>query len=217
MKIEVNNITINYAKVGSGLPLLLLHGSGEDLTIFGPLTNLLKEHFTVYAIDSRNHGESSKTEDFTYEAMAEDMIQFIDKLKLKDVSVVGFSDGAIVAAMMEIHRPTTFRKMALLGINLQPSDFKEENIAYLKEEYEASKNPLFKMMLEEPNIPLESLKAIKCPTLVVRAEDELFEDKLYADIMATIPKASLLIVGGHDHANYIVENDMLYNDLIKFL
>lgn len=216
MKIDVNTISINYAKVGSGQPLLLLHGNGEDLSIFAPLTNLLKEHYTVYALDSRNHGQSTKTDDYSYQAMANDVIAFVEQLELKDVLVLGFSDGAIVAAMIEMQRPQTFSKMALLGINLKPSDFKEENIAYLKEEYAKTKDPLFKMMLEEPNIELESLKSIKCPTLVVRAEDELFEDSLYISIMNTIPQASLLIVSGHDHASYIVENDMMYKNLIKF-
>lgn len=216
MKIQVNNITLNYAKVGSGKPLILLHGNGEDHTIFNLLTKRLKTSYTIYAIDSRNHGESSKTDNFTYKAMAEDIEQFIQELKLHDASILGFSDGAIIAAMLEMEYPGTFEKIALLGINLKPSDFKAENIEWLKEEYAKSKDPLFKMMLEEPNIEMNSLKAIKCPTLVVRAENELFKDELYNNIMNTIPQASLLTIGGHDHASYIVENDMLYEELIKF-
>lgn len=217
MKLEVNNITLNYAKLGTGNPLILLHGNGEDHTIFSPLTKQLAKHFTVYAIDSRNHGESSQTKDFSYETMAEDILQFIGKLELNNVSVIGFSDGAILAAMMEMSRPHTFEKMILLGINLKPSDFKPENIAYLKDEYAKTKDPMLAMMLEQPNIELESLKAITCPTLVVRAQDELFEYELHTSIVATIPNAKLLIVEGHDHASYIIENDMMYDTFIKLL
>lgn len=217
MQIEINNITLHYQQEGSGSPLLLLHGNGEDHTIFNPLTEKLANHFSVYAIDSRNHGQSSKTEDFSYQSMAEDIIQFIEKLNLKNVSLVGFSDGAIIAALIEISKPKTFRKIALLGINLKPSDFKAENLAYLKEEYAKTNDPLFKMMLEEPNIELQSLKEITCPTLVVKAEDELFNDSLYENMMQTLPNAQLLTMKGHDHASYVVESDVLYSDLINFL
>ncbi len=216
MQLEINNITLHYTQEGTGQPLILLHGNGEDHSIFAPLTKQLSNHFTVYAIDSRNHGKSSKTDDFAYKTMAEDITQFVQKLELRGTSVVGFSDGAIIAALIEIANPNMFNKMALLGINLKPSDFKPENIEYLKEEYEKTNDPLFKMMLEEPNIELSALKAITCPTLVVKAEDELFVDELYENIVTTLPNAQLLEMKGHDHASYIVENDALYADLLKF-
>lgn len=217
MKIDVNNITINYVKEGDGDPLLFLHGNNEDLSIFNKLIGAFKNYYTVYAIDSRNHGESSKTDDFRYETMAEDIFQFVDKLGLKDVSVVGFSDGAISAVLAELSHPGLFAKMVLLGINLKPSDFKEECIEYLESEYEKTKDPLLKLMLEEPNIELQRLNAIKAPVLVVRAEDELFCDTLYDNIVKTIPSAELLIMKGHDHGSYIVESDALYEDVFKFL
>lgn len=217
MQIQVNNITLHYQLEGTGEPLILLHGNGEDHTIFEPLTKKLAEKFSVYAIDSRNHGQSSKTDDFSYQSMAEDIVAFIEKLDLKNVSLVGFSDGAIIAALIEINKPKTFNKIALLGINLKPSDFKPENLAYLKEEYAKNNDPLFKMMLEEPNIELESLQNINCPTLLVKAEDELFNDSLYEGMMETLPNAQLLTMKGHDHASYVVESDVLYSDLINFL
>ncbi|MFV0329106.1 MAG: alpha/beta fold hydrolase [Dysgonomonas sp.] len=101
MKIEVNNIILNYIKEGAGKPVILLHGNGEDHHIFDKLIVKLKQNFTIYAIDSRNHGESQMTDDYSYETMAEDIYQFIQKLSLKDVSVIGFSDGAIISILLE--------------------------------------------------------------------------------------------------------------------
>lgn len=217
MKIKVNNITINYIKEGNGKPLVLLHGNGEDHTIFLPLIECLKERFTIYALDSRNHGESSKTGDFSYETMAEDVYQFIKTLELEDVSLIGFSDGAIMAVLISLLHPNLFKKMALLGINLQPSDFKQENIDWIKSEYETTRDPLLKLMLEAPNIKLEDLKNIKTPSLIVRAEDELFNDSLYDDIVGVMPSAQLLVMKGHDHGSYIVGSDALYLNLKDFL
>lgn len=217
MKIETNNIVLHYTVRGAGAPLLLLHGNGEDHSIFDALTSKLQNNFTVYAIDSRNHGMSSRTEDYSYAAMMEDIHQFIMTLKLQEASVIGFSDGAIIALLLQLKYPETFGKMVLLGINLKPSDFKAENLIYLKEEYEKTKDPLLKLMLEEPNIELESLRTIKTPTLVVRAEDELFDDELYSQITSVMPNAQLLIMAEHSHDSYIVDNDALYDDLITFL
>ena len=145
MTLKANGIDLFYKKSGNGAPLLLLHGNGEDHTIFDVLSEKMQKHFTIYAIDSRNHGQSSKTTDFSYQTMAEDISQFITALDLKDVSIVGFSDGAIIATMLELEHPNTFKQMVLLGINLKPSDFKEENLAYLSAEYEKTKDPLLKL------------------------------------------------------------------------
>lgn len=217
MKIDVNNITLNYTKVGNGDPIILLHGNGEDLHIFDPLVDRLKLHFTVYAVDSRNHGDSTKTKDWTYEAMAEDIFQLIEKLQLKKVSIVGFSDGAIIALLLAIKHRDLFYKMVLLGVNLKPTDFKKSIYKSLVDEYEKTQDPLVKMMLEQPNIELEELKNIETPTLVVSAEDELFYRKVFKDMVKVMPNAKLKIMKNHDHGSYIINEDLLYPDLMEFI
>lgn len=217
MKIKLDSVDLFYKKSGNGTPLLFLHGNGEDHSIFDMLSEKLQSHFMVYAIDSRNHGQSSKTNDFSYQTMTQDIYQFVKTLDLHDVAVVGFSDGAIIATMLELEHPNTFSKMVLLGINLKPSDFKEGNLEYLSAEYQKTKDPLLKLMLEEPNIELESLKTIITPTLVVRAGDELFDDSLYTDIVNTMPDAQLLIMENHSHDSYVVNSDILFSHLIDFL
>lgn len=217
MKIDVNNITLNYTKVGKGDPLILLHGNGEDLHIFDSLIDKLKLNFTVYAVDSRNHGDSTKTKDWTYEAMAEDIFQLIEKLRLKKVSIVGFSDGAIIALLLAIKHRDLFYKMVLLGVNLKPTDFKKGIYKSLVDEYEKTKDPLVKMMLEQPNIELEELKNIETPTLVVSAEDELFYRKVFKDMVKMMANAKLKIMKNHDHGSYIINTDVLFDDLVEFI
>ena len=218
MEVEViaNNIKINYNVEGEGDPLILLHGSGEDYHIFDKIIKKLKKNFTVYAIDSRNHGRSSKTDDFTYEIMVEDIYQFIKKLNLEKPSIVGFSDGAIISLMLAIKYPNLINKMALLGLNLKPTDFKKNMYSYLVKEYEKSKNPLFKMMLEQPNIELESLKDVNVPTIVIAGENDLFYKKTFLNVANTMQNAILKIMLGHDHSNYIIDQDILYEDFLSF-
>ena len=217
MKINVNNITLNYIQEGQGEPLILLHGNGEDLQIFDKLISKLKKQFTVYAIDSRNHGSSTRTEDFSYETMAEDIHQFIEKLELKHLSVIGFSDGAIISLLLTLKYPQTFKKMVLLGVNLKPSDFKLDIYNSIAEEYEKTQDPLFKMMLEQPNIELDDLKEINTPTLVIGAEDDLYNEDSFQNIADTMPDAELKIMQGHDHGSYVINSDVLYPSLKEFL
>ena len=215
MKVIVNNISLFYETTGSGAPLILLHGNGEDHHIFDKIVLKLKNDFTVYAIDSRNHGQSDNTEDYSYDTMVKDTYEFISALKLGNVNIAGFSDGAIIALLLAMKHDIV-KKMALLGINLKPSDFTEESYAFVKETYEETNDPLFKMMLEQPNIELNDVKSINVPALIIAAENDIFKPKTFTDLRDAMPAAILTIMAGHEHDSYIVNNDMLYEDFAGF-
>lgn len=215
---KINGIDLFYEKTGSGSQnIILLHGNGEDHHIFDKLTDRLKADFVVYSIDSRNHGKSSSTGEYSYDAMVEDVYKFIQQLSIDNVSIIGFSDGAIIALLLELKYPAILCKMALLGINLNPNDFKPEIYKYLEEEFEKTKNPLIQLMLEQPDIQLKSLSHVAIPVLVVAAEDDLFKPDLYSRIADMLPHAKLLVMEGADHGSYVINNDILYDDLKSFL
>ncbi|MEG0495645.1 MAG: alpha/beta hydrolase [Eubacterium sp.] len=217
MNINVNHVDLYYKKTGEGSPLILLHGNGEDHCIFDAIAMKLKKTFTVYAIDSRNHGQSQKTEDYSYAAMAEDIKCFIQKMNLGKADIIGFSDGAIIALMLAMKHENLVRKMALLGVNLTPDDFTKESFQFIKDTYETTKDPLFKMMLEQPNIDLESVKTVAIPTLIVGGENDIFKPETFQNLEAALPNAALKIMPGCGHDDYIVGKDILYDDLKEFL
>jgi pimeloyl-ACP methyl ester carboxylesterase len=217
MKITVNNIELAYEKFGDGEPLILLHGNGEDHHIFDVISKKLKDDFTIYAIDSRNHGESTKTEDYSYETMAKDIYSFIHTLNLGKVNIVGFSDGGIISLILAMNQGECINKMALLGVNLKPDDFTEESYQFIKKTYEETKSPLFRLMLEQPDIELADVKNVTTPTLVIGAEHDVFKPEMFADLTEALPNAELIIMNGHEHTSYIVDQDILYPDLVKFL
>lgn len=216
MNIQVNAIELFYTKAGKGQPLILLHGNGENHHIFDKISAKLEQNFTIYAIDSRNHGESTKTNDYSYETMAEDIYSFIRKLNLEKVKIIGFSDGAIISLLLSMNHPDVLDRMALFGINLKPSDFTDENYQYVKETYQETKDPLFKLMLEQPNIELDDVRNIQVPTFLVGAEHDLYRPELFTKLEEALPNAELLIMNGHDHGSYIVDQDIMYDPLISF-
>lgn len=216
MKLKINDINLNYVKNGSGAPLLLLHGNGEDHHIFDKLTEQLKKDYTVYSIDSRNHGESSQTDDYSYQTMMEDIAAFIKQLDLKKVHVIGFSDGGVIGLLLAMKYPELLGKMAVLGANLQPTDMKKGPYQYLEKEYAKTKDPLIKLMLEEPRIDLADLKNIKSPTFVIGAANDIIYRKTFQQMARAISNSSLKIIEGHDHGSYIIDEDLLYPDLMTF-
>ncbi len=216
MHIKVNGISLFYEILGSGSPLILLHGNGEDHHIFDKLASKLAEHFTVYSIDSRGHGQSQKNVEISYEAMAADVGCFNKALGLERANLLGFSDGAIISLILAMKQPALVNRMALLGVNLKPGDFTEESFRYIEDTYLETKDPLFKLMLEQPDIELDEVKAVHTPVLLVAGEHDVFRPETFLELEAALPNAQLKVMAGHDHDSYVVGQDLLYADLMEF-
>jgi pimeloyl-ACP methyl ester carboxylesterase len=216
MIVNVGDTALFYEKSGIGSPIILLHGNGEDHHIFDKLSAKLKNDFTVYSVDSRNHGQSGKTNDYSYNTMVEDIYRFIEVLELGRANLIGFSDGAIISLILAMNHGETVSRMALLGVNLKPDDFTEESYQFVKDTYENTKDPLFKLMLEEPNIELDAVKDINIPVLIIAAENDIFKPETFTNLADALPDARLKIMGGHEHDSYIVGQDLLYPDFISF-
>ena len=216
MMVSVHGVDLYCRVSGAGAPLLLLHGNGEDHHIFDALADKLAQHFTLYAVDSRNHGQSSMTQDYTYDTMAQDMFGLIQALALGTVFVVGFSDGAILALLLALRYPGSVAKMALLGANLSPEDFTEESYEFIRQTYEETGDPLFRMMLEQPQIPLTEVAAVTIPALVIGGENDIFKPESFCRLAQALPAGQLQIMPGHEHDSYIVGQDLLCGDLLAF-
>lgn len=88
---------LNYKKSGAGQPLIILHGLFGMLDNWQSIANSLSDDFEVWLVDQRNHGRSPHSEIHTYDAMADDLLEFIEEHKLHDVVVVGHSMGGKTA------------------------------------------------------------------------------------------------------------------------
>lgn len=73
------DITHFYLEQGSGEPLVLLHGNGEDSGTFSRNIPAFAEHFHVYALDTRGHGQTPRgSAPFTIRQFAEDLLAFLE-------------------------------------------------------------------------------------------------------------------------------------------
>lgn len=217
MEISVNGTTLYCKKTGAGAPLILLHGNGESHEIFREAIPLLAEHFTVYALDTRGHGKSAPAAVFHYTDMAEDVAAFIEALALEKPAVYGFSDGGITALLLAIRRPELLSRIAVSGANLRPAGLTRGFLAYARREYRRTGDPLIKLMLTEPHIPLRDLKKVRVPALVTAGERDLVRARHTRKIARALPRGTLKIFAGETHESYVVHSAKLIPALISFL
>lgn len=91
--------TLRFLKKGKGAPLVLMHTIRTQLDYFQEVIPLLAQHYTVYAIDLPGHGYSSIDTKASYDEpyFRSAVIAFIEKLDLREVTLVGESIGAVLA------------------------------------------------------------------------------------------------------------------------
>ena len=115
------DIQLHYTKTGSGFPLILLHGNGEDSTYFEHQIPVFSRDFTVCAIDTRGHGRSPKgTTPFTLSQFADDLRDFMAEQGLEQADILGFSDGGNIALIFALRYPERVRRLVLNAANLFP-------------------------------------------------------------------------------------------------
>jgi pimeloyl-ACP methyl ester carboxylesterase len=216
MFVDLPSVRLHYKLEGSGDPLLLLHGNSENHKIFDPLTEKLRDYFTVHAIDSRNHGQSGIADSISYDNMAEDIYQFIKILNLGEVYIAGFSDGAITSLILAMNHPEVLKKMILMGPNTEPEDLTPEAVALINELITDHESPLFKMIFTEPHLDMSEIAKITVPSLLIFGENDLFKQEMVTRLAKTLPKSTLNVLNGHDHLSYVVGNDLLFPDIVNF-
>ena len=158
--IQINDIIFHYQKIGTGKPVVLVHGNGEDHTIFKTeIEQLVSAGYCVYAPDSRGHGATGASNppvsEFHYTDMSDDIYAFIQALHLEKPAYYGHSDGGIIGLLLELRHPGTVGIMAISGTNLSPDGLDESFVAECREMYEKSPDPQTALMMNK--IPFSRL------------------------------------------------------------
>ncbi len=107
---------LHYKKYGEGQPMIIVHGLFGTLDNWQTIGKKFAENFEVYLIDQRNHGHSPKSEEMSYELMAEDLHEFITDLNLSDVILIGHSMGGKTVMTYATKHPEYIDKMIVVDI-----------------------------------------------------------------------------------------------------
>ena len=120
LSVDVDGISTNYHRAGSGPVVLLVHGSGPGVSAWANwrLTiPALAERFTVLAPDVVGFGFTDRPEGFDYSlgSWRSHLLGFADALGLDRFSVVGNSFGGGLAISMAAHAPERVERLVLMG------------------------------------------------------------------------------------------------------
>jgi pimeloyl-ACP methyl ester carboxylesterase len=112
---KVNGVNIHYIKGGSGKPLVLLHGFGQNWYTWNRLLPELSKHFTVVVPDLRGIGESGRPQQgYDKATMAADIHALTVLLAFDKINLAGHDIGEMVAYRYAVNYPDQVERLALL-------------------------------------------------------------------------------------------------------
>jgi pimeloyl-ACP methyl ester carboxylesterase len=218
---------IYYEIYGTGKPLVLLHGGlyGE-ISEYENLIPVLSKNFMVIAIATRGHAKSEiGHQPYTYELMSDDAYSVIRHITKDSVTLIGFSDGAVIALDLTIRHRDLVKKLVFAGGNVSAASYRPGEMEELKDLTGASLEsdmPDFvrerKKLMPEPGrwgefvellkhawinqttVMPDQIKSIKCPVLVAAGDRDRYNPiESFISIYKLLPSAELAIIPNSDH------------------
>jgi esterase len=106
-----------YRELGEGNPIVILHGVFGSCDNWLTVSKGLAETHKVYLLDARNHGHSSKSDDFNYSVMAEDLKEFLSDHAIQKPVLVGHSMGGKTVMKFASMYASMLEKMVVVDIS----------------------------------------------------------------------------------------------------
>ena len=103
MNLQIENKQVFFTDTGESFDkskhsIILLHGSGQSHVVWSLTTQYLSDQdYNVFALDFPGHGNSDGDSLKTIEEMAEWLDKVIKKIGIQDLTLVGHSQGCLVA------------------------------------------------------------------------------------------------------------------------
>jgi len=237
-RLKIGDVELYHAVFGEGDPVLLLHGGMGHSNYWGHQVVELARRHRVIVLDTRGHGRSTlPPKPLSYRLFADDVLGFLDALKIERVAILGWSDGAIVGLELAMRRPDRVSRLFSFGANfnlqgLRPEGSRSAVFAQYAErcrlDYAAlSPAPanwprlldgLRKMWGSSPTWSRLQLSRIRAETVVAGAEhDEIIRRAHTEELAAAIPGARLAIMPEVSHFAMLQDPGRFNAELATFL
>jgi 2-hydroxymuconate-semialdehyde hydrolase len=119
-QIACGPVLTNYHDVGTGSPVLMLHGSGPGVSAWANwrlALQALQQDFRLLAPDLAGFGYSVSPADMvhTRQSWLDQIVRFMDAIGIERAHVVGNSFGGSMALALAIAHPDRVAKLVLMG------------------------------------------------------------------------------------------------------
>ena len=110
---------LNYKSIGSGDPLVILHGLFGMLDNWQTLGKRFGESRMSVLVDQRNHGKSPHADEVDYPSLAADLEEFLEDNWMHEADVLGHSMGGKVAMQYALSFPDRVRKLVVVDMGVK--------------------------------------------------------------------------------------------------
>ena len=223
---EVNGHRMYYETGGSGRPLLLLHGGGNSIhSSFAKQLDVFARTHAIVAPEQIGHGHTPDVAGpLTYARMADDTAALLVQLKLKDVDVIGWSDGGIVALILAVQHPELVRRLVVSGANFAPEGYFPDDVRQMRAKDVASPttiaqrlNHLWATSPTKDELNPELLASLHRRVLVMAGDHDLIQLDHTIALYHALPDARLCILPGTTHSTLIQRPEWVNAIVASFL
>ena len=214
-----------FSESGGGDPLVILHPGGTDSRSMQSLVEQLSDYRCIL-IDRPGHGRSPDVAgEWSFAAMADAIIEVLDRLELEDAHVLGWSDGAIVGLQLALDHPERVRSLVFGGAPFQVPGWLdgvlgEDPPSFLADSYaEASPDgaghwsvvvgKAARLHEVEPAFPVARLGELRMPVLVLSGDDDEVRFEHLLELYRALPDGELAIVPRATHALPVEQPDLV--------
>ena len=119
-RIKANGIETNYHDLGSGFPVLMIHGSGPGVSAWANwrlVMPALSKARRVIAPDMLGFGYTERPAGIRYnlDAWVAHAVGLLDSLKIEQADLVGNSFGGALSLAIAVRHPRRVRRLVLMG------------------------------------------------------------------------------------------------------
>ncbi|MBS4013285.1 MAG: alpha/beta fold hydrolase [Bacteroidetes bacterium] len=119
---------LNYKSFGNGPPIIIVHGLFGMLDNWITIARKFENDYTVYLVDQRNHGKSGRSDVFNYQAMSDDLLEFMDTNNIQTSHLIGHSMGGKTIMQFAFDYPERVNKLVVADIGPVQYENKHEMI-----------------------------------------------------------------------------------------
>ncbi|WP_152393216.1 alpha/beta fold hydrolase [Paenibacillus guangzhouensis] len=241
---KMNDVDMYYEKMGYGDPVIFLHsGYSRGILAFSNQMLDLQRKYTCYFPDFRGHGRT-RCDSLAWSTpqIADDILDFMDHLDIRSAHLIGYSLGANVGIYLTVNHPERVAALTTIGTSgfcdptgveeFEPSWLIEHNmhemIQQMKERHEEAHRGDWEEFMRQsaedwrryPQLTLDQLGSISCPTLFITGEHDPFVGEERVRRLASIVRGSryLVIPNGSHRPHMLRESPVQVNEaILQFL